>query len=170
MTEDAFDPFDPAALRLDQSFTDGSAVKRVWTTIPVGKPNRQDFFRVHPCEDYRRSPLGVIELKDEREMYLVAPTLANELRSELFTCALFTTINRQGVLRLWPVKLGSKDRQANAWHTSAMEAAIRAQESWVRMTANMSSLRRLRQAGLISTRQVGRNAVQVTILHAHGDD
>ena len=47
MTE-APDPFDPAALRLDQIFTDGTAVKKLLTTIPVRKPSRQDFVRVHP--------------------------------------------------------------------------------------------------------------------------
>jgi hypothetical protein len=32
------DPFDPAALRFDQSFTEGPAVKRLLTAIPVRKP------------------------------------------------------------------------------------------------------------------------------------
>ena len=32
------DPFDPAALRLDQSFSEGPAVKKLLTTIPVRKP------------------------------------------------------------------------------------------------------------------------------------
>ena len=42
------DPFDPAALRLDQSFADTVGVKKHVTTVPVRKPNRQDFVRVHP--------------------------------------------------------------------------------------------------------------------------
>jgi hypothetical protein len=35
-----FDPFDPAALRLDQSFTDTVGVKKLLTTIPVRKPGK----------------------------------------------------------------------------------------------------------------------------------
>ena len=78
MTE-TFDPYDPAALRLDQTFADGTAVKKLLTTITVRKPNRQDFTRVHPGEEYRLSPAAIIELKDDRETYLVTPTLAAEL-------------------------------------------------------------------------------------------
>jgi len=37
------DPFDPASLRLDQSFGAGAAVKKLLTTVPIHKPNRQDF-------------------------------------------------------------------------------------------------------------------------------
>jgi predicted DNA-binding transcriptional regulator AlpA len=40
-------PFDPAALRLDQSYADTVGVKKLLTTVPVRKPNRQDFVRVH---------------------------------------------------------------------------------------------------------------------------
>jgi len=36
------DPFDPAALRLDQSYADTVGVKKLLTTVPVRKPNRQD--------------------------------------------------------------------------------------------------------------------------------
>ena len=39
------DPFNPAALRLDQSFADTVGVKKLLTTVPVRKPNRQDFVR-----------------------------------------------------------------------------------------------------------------------------
>jgi predicted DNA-binding transcriptional regulator AlpA len=41
-------PFDPAGLRLDQSYADTVGVKKLLTTLPVRKPNRHDFVRVHP--------------------------------------------------------------------------------------------------------------------------
>jgi hypothetical protein len=65
------DPFDPAALRLDQSFA-GAGVKKLLTTVPVRKPGRQDFVRVHPGEDYRLTT-AIVELKEEREFYLITP-------------------------------------------------------------------------------------------------
>ena len=37
------DPFDPANLRLDQSFTETVGVKKLRLTIPVRKPSPQDF-------------------------------------------------------------------------------------------------------------------------------
>jgi hypothetical protein len=42
-------PFDNlSALRLDQSYADTVGVKKLLTTVPVRKPNRQGFVRVHP--------------------------------------------------------------------------------------------------------------------------
>jgi hypothetical protein len=58
-------PFDPAALRLNQSFTDGPAVKKLLTMIPVRKPvtakkdvssqrKRNGRRRLKPCTPVRR--------------------------------------------------------------------------------------------------------------------
>jgi hypothetical protein len=52
-------PFDPANLRLDQSYTETVGVKKLITTIPVRKPNKQVFFRIHPGEEWRDNfPMG----------------------------------------------------------------------------------------------------------------
>jgi hypothetical protein len=132
------DPFDPAALRLDQSYADTVGVKKLLTTVPVRKPNRQDFVQVHPDPSYRLTPAAIIEVKDDREVYLVTPNLAPGLVGEFSTVTLFTTINRQGTLHLWPVKLPAADGRLNEWHRSAAEAAERAMKRWVRVTASMS--------------------------------
>ena len=129
------DPFDPAALRLDQSFTEGPAVKKLLTTIPVRKPGPQDFVRVHPAEDYRLDT-AVITLKDDRETYLVSPVLTRELLDECTPVTLFTTVSRQGVLSLWPVRLPGQDGKTMEWWRSAREAAELAIGSWVRLKAN----------------------------------
>lgn len=131
-------PFDPAALRLDQSFADTVGVKKLLTTVPVRKPNRQDFVRVRPDTSYRLTPAATIEVKEDREVYLVTPTMAQGLPGEFSTVTLFTTINRQGTLHLWPVKLPAPDGRHNEWHRSAAEAAERAMQKWVRVTASMS--------------------------------
>jgi hypothetical protein len=130
-------PFDPANIRLDQSFVESAGVRKLLTTIPVGKPNQQDFVRVHPDEAYR-VPVGLIELKDDREIYLVSPYLAGELAGELKPFTLYTTVNRQGVVRLWPVRIPDPDGRAMGWHRSAAEGAQRAMAQWVRVKANMS--------------------------------
>lgn len=129
------DPFDPAALRLDQSFSEGPAVKKLLTTIPVRKPGPQDFVRVHESEEYRLDT-AVIALKDDRETYLVAPALVRGLVDECIPVTLFTTISRQGVLTLWPVRLPGADGKDMEWWRSAREAAERAMRSWLRLKAN----------------------------------
>ena len=132
------DPFDPAALRLDQSFADSVGVKKRLITVPVRKPNRQDFNRVHPDPAYRLTPAAIIEVKEDREVYLVTPEMAQNLPGEFVAATLHTCINRQGVLSLWPVKLPGPDGKHNEWHRSAAEAAELAMKVWVRITANMS--------------------------------
>jgi hypothetical protein len=131
------DPFDPAALRLDQSFAETVGVRKLLTTVPVRKPNRQDFVRVHPDPAYRVTA-AIIELKEDREVYLVTRRMASELPGEFALATLFTTVNRQGVLHLWPVKLPGADGKHNEWHRSAAEAAELAMHRWVRVTANMA--------------------------------
>ena len=132
------DPFDPAALRLDQSFADTVGVKKRVITVPVGKPIRQEFFWVNPRPEYRLAPAAIIEVKEDREVYLVTPNMAQELPGEFTAATLFTTINRQGVLRLWPVKLPGPDGKHNEWHRSAAEAAELAMKRWIRLSSNMS--------------------------------
>jgi hypothetical protein len=131
-------PFDPAALRLDQSYADTAGVKRLLTTVPVRKPNRQDFVRVHSDPAFRLTPTAVIEVKEDREVFLVTPNMAQFLAGEFSTVTLFTTINRQGTLHIWPVKLPTPEGRQNEWHRSAAEAAERAMKKWVRVTASMS--------------------------------
>jgi hypothetical protein len=129
--------FDLNRLRLSQSFTETAGVKKLLTTVPVHKPKPQDFVRVHPSADYR-ADFAMIELKDEGEQYIVGGRdLIGELTSEIMPMTLFTAINRQGVLFLWPVRLPVEGRQME-WHRSMREAAEIGIERWVRVKANMS--------------------------------
>ena len=131
-------PFDPASLRLDQSFADSVGVKKLLTTVPVRKPNRQEFVRVHPDPAYRLVPAAIIEVKEDREIYLVRPDIAPAVPGEYVTASLFTTISRQGTLFLWPVKLPNPEGRHNEWNRSAAEGAERAMQKWVRVTSSMS--------------------------------
>src|SRR5437879_3032499 len=137
MPEAKLDPFaDLEALRLDQNYADAVGVKKLLRTVPVRKPASQDFVRTHP--DYRLSPAALIELRDEREMYFVSPSMVGELAGEFFVAALYLTTNRQGVLSIWPVRLPGPDGKHLEWHRSAAEAAELAQSKWVKIRANMS--------------------------------
>lgn len=133
----AYDPFDPANLRLDQNFVEMSGAKRLITTIPVRKPNSQDFVRTHPAPEYR-ADVGIIELKEDREAYLLSPAIANAVKRESIPVTIYTSINRQGVLFLWPVKLPRADGKILGWHTTARSAAEYAMKHWCRVQADMS--------------------------------
>jgi hypothetical protein len=103
----------------------------------VRKPNNQDFVRVHPSEDYRLSA-ALIVLKDDRESYLVMSTMMGELVGEWTPHILYTVMNRQGVLFIWPVRLPGSDGRQNEWWRSAQEAAERAMKKWTRIKSDMA--------------------------------
>jgi hypothetical protein len=133
----SLDPFDPEALRLSQDFAALADVKPILATVPVRKPNKQDYVRVHPSEAYQLTT-ALLELKDERENYLVAPDLRHELFGELVPVTIFTAITRQGVVFLWSCRLPDETGRSNPWHDSALEAAERAKNKWTRIAADMS--------------------------------
>ncbi len=133
----ALDPFDPANLRLNQSFTETVGVKKLRLTIPVRKPSPQDFVRVHPNPEYRDN-FPIIELKDEREEYIVTAGLVPELAGEFVIKTLYTAVNRQGTLFFWPVRLPPSEGKQMQWWRSAREAAELAMSDWVRVKANMN--------------------------------
>jgi len=131
------DLFDLEKLRLSQNFAETVGVKKKIITVPVRKPHRQSFIRVHPDESWRLET-AVLELKEDRETYLVDRELWPELPGEIVPKVLYTTINRQGVVFLWPVRLPGEDGRLDAWNRSAHAAAELATKKWVRIGANIS--------------------------------
>jgi hypothetical protein len=131
------DPFDLDSLCLNQDFAETVGVKKLLRTVPARRPSSQDFVRVHPSPDYRRN-LFCVDLKDDRECYLVRPEIAAHLLGETTLKTLFTAITRQGVVFLWPVALPSPDGKTNEWWRSAREAAELAVTRWIRIKADMN--------------------------------
>lgn len=130
------DPFDLERLRLSQDFASTIGVKKALLTVPVRKPTRQQFFRVHPDETYRLAT-AVLELKEEREIYLVDPAICSEIPGEVSPRQIFTVITRSGVVSIWPVRMPGEDGRFDEWSRSALEAAQMGMTRWVRMAANM---------------------------------
>jgi hypothetical protein len=135
LTGDLFENLEE--LKLDQNFSEAIGVKKQITTIPIRKPGRQDFIQVHPDESYRLET-AILELKEERENYLVSPKLWQELAGEITPKMLYTAVNRQDVCFIWPVRLPDETGRLDAWNQSAHKAAYIAMETWVRVTSNLS--------------------------------
>ncbi|WP_291321504.1 hypothetical protein [Desulfonatronospira sp.] len=129
--------FNVDSLRLSQDFNSLAGVKKMITTVPVRKPNRQDFVRVHPSDDWQLQT-AILELKEDREHYLVLKDMWDEIPGEITPKLLLTAINRQGVVFIWPVRLPGEDGRLDNWNHSALEAAEHAKKKWVRVAANMS--------------------------------
>ena len=133
------DPFaDPSKLVISQDFGRAAGVEKLLTVVPVRKPLKHDFVRVHPDPGFRMSPAGIVELREEREVYLVMPHLAAELAGEYRFMTLYMAVNSKGVPFIWPIPLPEEGGRKNLWAESGHEAAAHAVKSWVRVTANMS--------------------------------
>lgn len=132
------DPFNPESLRLNQDFGSSVGVKRVVTTVKCRKPNRQEFFRVRPGEDWRLET-AAFEDKVFKETYLVDRSMWSEMGDEIVPICLFTAITRQGDTFLWPCKLPKGDGRSNDWYDSALAGAQLAQSHWIRLRAKMEA-------------------------------
>ncbi|TFH72490.1 hypothetical protein E3V39_13065 [Gammaproteobacteria bacterium LSUCC0112] len=130
------DPFDPAQFAANSTVLGGIGVTKEMVTCPVRKPNKQEFVRVHPGVEYQLRA-HILELKEERETYLVMPAVAAALPGETRTANLRLTVSRQGAVFLWPVPEPSLDGRETSWGTSARAAAISGETKWVRIVANM---------------------------------
>src|SRR4051812_24761572 len=122
---------DLQALRLNGADTTAGAVE-VLTHVPVRKPHRHEFFRVHPKWVLDTT---VFTDKEERESYFVPPRMRGELVGEARPVLLVVAITRQNALLIWPVPLPSEDGRRNLWTDSALEGMRLAQEHWVRLVA-----------------------------------
>jgi hypothetical protein len=136
---DPADEWDLDSLRVSQDYADGLGVEQAVTDVPVCKPAKSQWVRTHPGLDYRIETL-LLELEEERELYLISPQLHSALITEPMVSRrlLITSITRQGRLFLWPVKLPAPDGKSNIWSETAMEAARRASSAWVRIAADLS--------------------------------
>jgi hypothetical protein len=126
---------DLSRFRLSSDYAATIGVKKLLTTVPVRKPDRQWFIRVHPTWKFETA---VVESKEDNELYVVDQCLHDALAEELVPKVLFPAINRQGVVFLWPVRLPGTDGRLDQWNQSALEAAQIATGHWVRVAADRS--------------------------------
>lgn len=129
------DPFDPDYLRLAPD-VELVGTERVIVQVQTRKPGQQEFFRTHAAYFL---DTAIIELKDEREIYLLPPALRQELGDEAKRVRLYLAMSRGGALFLWPVPLPDQDGRQNPWHDAAHKAAHLAMGNWVRMRADMGA-------------------------------
>ena len=124
-------------MRLDQSFTETAGVKKLLTTVPVRKPSPQDFVRVHPAPEFREN-FPIIEIKDEREEYIVTASLVPELDRRVRDQNSVPGDQPAGHAILLAGPASRPDGKDMDWWRSGREAAELAMKEWVRVKANMN--------------------------------
>jgi hypothetical protein len=123
--------------RISQDFGNRIGVKKAIISVPVRKPGKQDFIRVHPDKEMSFETCA-LKVDEDNEFYVLNPALFSEVMDHVFPVVLFTTVNRSGDLTLWPVKLPGPDGKPNSWNQSALEAAEMAKSKWIRLISNRS--------------------------------
>jgi hypothetical protein len=124
-------------LRLSVSSTVLGGTAQILSKVPVRKPQKQEFVRVHPDEAMMLAT-AVYEDKQDREFYFVAPDMMPAMLGETTPVILVTAINRQKVSFLWPLKVANDNSNGNAWQDSAQQGCEVAKKTWVRLVADMS--------------------------------
>lgn len=108
---------------------------KLFTIVPVRKPLKQEFFRVREGEEWQFST-KVLDLQEEREMYLVHPSLWEVLSIELKDMVFFTAINIDRVTFLIPVTILGEGRRKNKWIESLLRNIEIAKTKWIRSASN----------------------------------
>lgn len=121
--------------RLSQDFESLVGIKRETLIVPVRKPDRQSWFQIHSGEDWRMT-VALIEIKEDRQNYLVSPKLYPELIGECTAKCLFTCQTRQKIIFLWPVGMPGPDGRVNLWTQSALQIVNEYAGRWIRVIAN----------------------------------
>lgn len=118
-----------------QNFIELLGSTKVSGNIPVQKPNKAVWVRVHP-----EIHIGLVLYHDElaNEYYLVHPSVYEFFKTTLVEVTLFLAVTSRGHMFFWPVKSNSTNR-ANSWMESALRAVVEARKSWVRVQANFSA-------------------------------
>jgi len=129
------DPFNLQALKVSLSFKEEANVKKLLNVVPVRRPKRQEWFRVHPDESYR-GDFAVIKLETDGVFFIVAPPIAREFAKECSFVTIYTSLNTAGVVFLWPAAIPAQDGYKNPWLTSAHEVAAAAMKRSVRIQSN----------------------------------
>jgi hypothetical protein len=126
------------SLRVHEDFGVEIESEPVLTSIPVRKPGKQEWVRVHPGAEWRET-VGILTWEEDKSSYLVIPALAEALMDEVYSTVLYTAINRAGKPFLWPIRLTFPDRPGggDSWYTAGHAAAKLAETTWVRVKPNM---------------------------------
>lgn len=131
------DPFsDLDALRVSPDT--GLSVAKVLISVPVRKPRKDEFFRVHPDDDFTMDAYTAERESDtDREVYLVFPGYAEAVYEVARHTRLFTCVNKRGNPFIWPAKLPLEGSSlGKQWTDSALKVAEQARTCWVRMAGN----------------------------------
>jgi hypothetical protein len=131
--------FDIEKLVLSSNYAETGGAEKIIVRTSVRKPNRNEFFRVHPDDENFSFRCALVEDPDSRDTYVMVSGLADRYSDLCRPVKIVTCVNRSGDPFLWPLKTPTGDRRGGAWIDSALQAAEVAKQKWIKIMADMSS-------------------------------
>jgi len=122
--------------RLSQDFEVMAGVKKEILVVPVRKPDRQTWFWINPDPNWRM-PVALIEVKEDRENYLVSPKVYPDLAGECLPKFLITCQTKAATPFMWPIRMPGADGRLDQWNQSALRIVNEYAGRWIRVAANM---------------------------------
>jgi len=126
---------DLKSLRLPANYGATLGVKKLLTTVHVGKPQKSHFFRTHASSEMTFAAM-LLEQKESQESYLVTPDVAQHISELTRPAMLHAAIDRQNNVSLIPVQLPGESGVRHSAHESLAQAVEHAKLKWIRITYN----------------------------------
>lgn len=120
-------------LKLPNNYDSLLHTKRILTNVPLRKPFKHEWIRTHPTWE---QPAPVLKLSGDRrdELWLLKNELVPGVPADLIVAMHFVpTINRQGTIAMWPLRIPATDGRADAWAQTALNIAREAREQWIQL-------------------------------------
>jgi hypothetical protein len=126
---------DLAELRVTQDFDLMDLVTKRITLVPVCRPSKQTFFRIHPDENWKLQTF-VLEFEEHQETYIVTRKVVAYVSQVAVLKVIYAGITRSGDLFLCPVGLPDANGKWNSWTKSLRAAMEIAKHKWVKIVSN----------------------------------
>jgi hypothetical protein len=124
--------------RVSQDFAVQLQARKTVITVPVQRPDRQQWIWIHPEPDWRL-PVYVLEDKENRRTFIALKDIAPEVMGDLVHKLLVAYCTKQGTPGLWPIKLPDETGRLDSYNESALAIVTEYAGQWVRIICNQQS-------------------------------
>lgn len=121
-----------------ENFAVDSNLRGEQTVIPVRRPDPQSWIYISSRPELRTT-VAILELKQQREVFLVKQEIATSLDGDVSNRLLVPYQDREGGLFLWAVKLSDSRGNLDSWTTSALRIVTEYCDRWIKIKSRMNA-------------------------------
>ena len=122
--------------RVSQSFAEHLQVVKKPISIPVGRPNDQEWICFHPSNSWQII-VNLLEDKLNRRTYLVGRSLFPELLGDIRPKLLVAYATLRGTWGLWPIRIRGERGELDSYSESLHAIVLQHAGQWIRVITNL---------------------------------